>query len=99
MMDCRGCGACCYGAEGVDVVTPVLLSEARVLVGLTVYRQDLNMLVLKQVPSGNGIKCKSLVGTPGLRVTCNVYKDRPSFCKEMTPGDDACLAARKRMGL
>lgn len=44
-------------------------------------------------------RCAALVGRIGERVACGIYDWRPSPCRELEPGADACLRARARHGL
>ena len=43
--------------------------------------------------------CVALQGVIGQAVTCTVYPQRPSPCREVEPGDDKCTRARQRHGL
>ena len=44
-------------------------------------------------------RCVALEGEIGAAVSCNVYAQRPSPCRELQPGDEKCLRARHRHGL
>jgi uncharacterized protein len=50
-------------------------------------------------------RCIALAGTVGSAVSCTIYAQRPSACKEFAPlsalgqGDDACDEARRHCGL
>jgi Fe-S-cluster containining protein len=44
-------------------------------------------------------RCAAVRGEPGGPVTCTVYAQRPQPCREVEPGDDKCLRARRRHGL
>lgn len=46
-----------------------------------------------------GAVCRFLAGTPGRRVSCRIYKTRPTACREYPPGSNGCLAARVEIGL
>jgi len=44
-------------------------------------------------------RCRALAGTVGRSVSCLVYSQRPSPCRELQPGEDKCNRARARHGL
>ncbi|MFO7306731.1 MAG: YkgJ family cysteine cluster protein [Gammaproteobacteria bacterium] len=44
-------------------------------------------------------RCRALAGTIGESVSCLVYPQRPEPCRELQPGDDKCVRARRRHGL
>lgn len=100
---CMSCGACCaffrvsfYWAEGSDAggCVPVELTEPvspflRCMAGT------------KQKPC----HCIALDGTPGESVSCKIYPDRPSTCREFSISgeageiNEACNRARAWYGL
>ncbi|KAF0665039.1 hypothetical protein L244_24875, partial [Salmonella enterica subsp. enterica serovar Worthington str. BCH-3194] len=49
--------------------------------------------------------CKALIGTPGENVSCAIYENRPSTCREFSISgeggevNEACNRARARYGL
>lgn len=43
--------------------------------------------------------CAALSGSVGGPVSCTVYAERPSPCREVQPGDDKCRRARAHHGL
>jgi uncharacterized protein len=52
--------------------------------------------------AGTNVKsphCQALVGEIGQAVSCRVYAQRPSPCREVLPGDEKCLQARARYQL
>ncbi len=91
---CRTCAACCReGYHRVEV------SEDEPLV---VARPD---LVARDawgphLPRPGG-RCTALAGGPPAETpwTCVVYSLRPTACRELAPGSEACLVARRRVGL
>ena len=96
--DCQQCGACCayfrvsfYWAEADDApggTVPVHLTEP---VG-----------PLHRCMVGTGVKparCTMLQGQLGSEVTCGIYEQRSSTCRELMPGDEKCLKARRHHGL
>lgn len=44
-------------------------------------------------------RCAALTGRIGERASCGIYEWRPSPCRELEPGSDACNRARARHGL
>jgi Fe-S-cluster containining protein len=44
-------------------------------------------------------RCAALTGTIGRQAACGIYEWRPSPCRELEPGSDACARARLRHGL
>ena len=48
---------------------------------------------------GFGSICAFLRGTPGHRVSCRIYENRPEVCRWFEPGSDDCRSARARIGL
>lgn len=46
-----------------------------------------------------GSICAFLRGTPGRRVSCRVYVNRPEVCRHFEPGSEDCRFARARIGL
>lgn len=48
---------------------------------------------------GFGWGCVALKGTPGKRVRCGIYEDRPTVCRRFKPGSASCLGAREELGL
>ena len=51
---------------------------------------------LRLAPDG---RCQALRGTPGQRVKCDVYADRPSPCRRVQAGDELCLRYRAEHGI
>lgn len=52
--------------------------------------------------AGTNVKaphCQALAGKIGQAVSCQVYAQRPSPCREVMPGDEKCLQARARYQL
>lgn len=90
---CQQCGACCayfrvsfYWAEADDA------PGGMVPVGLT---QPLTPhLRCMQGTSERSPRCTALQGTIGQGVSCGIYAQRPSSCKDVNPGDAKCLKAR-----
>jgi Fe-S-cluster containining protein len=47
----------------------------------------------------DGGRCVALRGAVGRRVRCAVYRDRPSPCRRVQPGDELCRRYRIAQGL
>ena len=92
---CLACGACCasfrvsfYWSEG----------EARGLpAGLT--DQVTAWFACMAGTNQGRPRCAALDGAVGAAVSCRVYEQRPSPCREVEPGDEQCVKARQRHGL
>ncbi|MEY4760579.1 MAG: hypothetical protein RLZZ200_435 [Pseudomonadota bacterium] len=90
---CVECGACCaafrvsfYWAEGSG------LPEA--LLGKV--NAHIACMAGTNQPEPH---CAALTGDVGSRVSCSIYAQRPSPCREVQPGDERCEKARLRHGL
>lgn len=88
---CFACGACCReGFDRVDVRAKDLIKRARPdLVSVDGYGAHLAR------PGG---KCVAL-SEQGRKYLCQVYSERPRACAEFEIAGDACLTARRRVGL
>ncbi|MCB9665367.1 MAG: YkgJ family cysteine cluster protein [Alphaproteobacteria bacterium] len=88
--DCRTCGACCregFHVVGVEPDEP-----------LATLRPDLLVTAADAtwIPRPGG-RCAALA--PGEPHTCTIYADRPRACRDFPLGGDACLEARRRVGI
>nr|WP_174507188.1 YkgJ family cysteine cluster protein [Acinetobacter sp. Marseille-Q1620] len=86
---CLSCGACCayfrvsfYWAEGEA------LPENYVEPLTPVYS-------CMKGTNQNNPRCIALEGEVGKQVSCSVYAERSSTCKEVQVGDEQCVKARK----
>jgi hypothetical protein len=91
---CGACGACCR--EGFDLV-PVRAREPMARFHAELCRSDRHGL---HVPRPSG-RCAALDGTGDEQgpYRCRVYAQRPRACAEFAVAGDACLQARRRVGL
>jgi hypothetical protein len=88
--ECGRCGACCR--EGFDVVT--------VSAGELLHRSDLvSESSLGRVLERPGGRCVALCGAEDGQYRCSIYAERPSSCRDFELRGDACLIARRRVGL
>ncbi|HEX6958082.1 MAG TPA: YkgJ family cysteine cluster protein [Ferrovibrio sp.] len=89
--DCQSCGACC--AVSRDWPRFSLEDDA----------------ALARIPAAfvddergrmrcDGDRCSALNGRVGEATSCAVYAMRPDVCRACSPGDDACLMARRHFG-
>lgn len=98
-LDCQKCGACCVNlpsnrAEGfaywVEVSPNDALLRRRDLVRKHVVRDDSGVPHLRLAPDG---RCLALRGPLG-DVSCAIYRERPTPCRRVQPGDAQCLRYR-----
>jgi hypothetical protein len=98
--DCAPCGACCR--EAFDSV-PVEDHDRRTLERrgdwIRTHPDGWRDLLRVPSPTGCGTRCAALVGDGVAPFRCVLYEDRPSACSELDAGSDACLFARRRVGL
>lgn len=89
--ECRTCAACCrHGFDRVELRRgDVLGNEHPELV-------QVDARGIRHLPRPNG-SCVALEQAAQYR--CKVYEQRPRSCKELSPRSDACLFARRRVGL
>jgi hypothetical protein len=95
-LDCLACGACCrsgYDAVPADAEEVVVHRHP----ALVVARGDGFDLRRRTVEDED--RCAALSGPLAGPYACVVYADRPSACAELPVGADACLTARRRVGL
>jgi hypothetical protein len=90
--ECGRCGACCR--EGFHTVE-LQGDEPIVRKRPDLVREESGRLVVPR-PSG---RCLALVGTGAEPYRCVVYGIRPRSCTEFPIAGDACLEARRRVGL
>jgi Putative zinc- or iron-chelating domain len=92
--DCGRCGACCR--EGFDLV-PVGVREPFARKHRTLVQRSSFGL---HVPRPGG-RCGALDGdgTTAAPFACRHYADRPRSCAQFPVAGDACLLARRRVGL
>ena len=92
--DCGSCGACCHG--GFDVLEVAADDPFCQLHPELVQLQGNEM----RVPRPDGV-CVALAGDGGEQSPwrCRHYDSRPKNCVDFEVGGDACLLARRRVGL
>lgn len=100
--DCAPCGACCREAfDSVPVddedVQTLRNRPSWIRIGDDGWRDLLRV----PSPTGCGTRCAALSGDGGSATPfrCTIYADRPSACSGLDAGSDACLFARRRVGL
>ena len=90
---CLSCGACCtyfrvsfYWAEGIPMPEH--------------YTEPVNALYscMKGTNQANP-RCIALEGTVGQQVSCSMYEQRSSSCKEVQIADEQCNKARRAHNL
>ena len=99
MLDCRSCGACCVNlpanrAQGFNYWVEIHDGD-RIL-----RRPDLVKTLVTRDPNGvphlrvaHDGRCLSLRGDIG-KVTCGIYRERPTPCRQVEAGDEKCLRIR-----
>lgn len=111
-LDCKTCGACCRASAFMELphrpFADMTDTEAQEIeekhpgsVTLTTpsgWTFDPERFVMAIKPGEHG-RCVALRGKVGKKVSCAIYEDRPSTCREFEPGDEQCFAARRRAGL
>ena len=97
MSACLSCGACC-ACFRVDFAVQELDDQGgQVPSGLTVEVTSNTMRMLGTDHSP--VRCAALTGKIGVKAACGIYEWRPSPCRELEEGSDACNRARSRHGL
>jgi Fe-S-cluster containining protein len=102
--DCTRCGACCCNpdenrAEGYSDYVEIKSGD-EILMRPAILRR-LVVMNAQGVPHMKMIheRCAALEGPVGRRALCSIYEVRPSPCRRMEAGSDACLARRKERGV
>lgn len=97
-LDCRACGACCFGLDVVLSPGDIERFEAdRELERLTVlhrFSTGLTWRLMKK--TGPHERCVALSGRLG-DCRCSIYEQRPELCRELAAGAPDCLSSRRRM--
>lgn len=90
---CMECGACCAAYR-----VSFYWSEALALPPALTQKVNpwLSCMAGTNQPAP---RCHALQGEIGQRVSCGVYEQRSSTCRELVAGDDRCGRARLRHGL
>jgi uncharacterized protein len=101
MSVCKSCGACCASFR-VDF-HPAELAGGVFAWGVGVPR-EMTVPVTPAIVRLCGTdtvapRCIALAGEVGKSVSCIIYDDRPSPCREFDISHDACARARQRHGL
>jgi len=90
--DCLGCGACCRG--GFDRVAVEASSS--------IHRQYSDWIIHEDdgafLPRPGG-QCVALTTSAERTWPCSIYTQRPRSCRDFEVGGEACLLARRRMGI
>jgi Fe-S-cluster containining protein len=99
-LDCQACAACCHGDEGwvhVDAADDARVEGSAALARLVVLTRHGGYVKrsLKMI----GGRCAALSEPERGRWSCTVYDDRPTVCRDVERGSDACRAARRARDL
>ena len=92
---CQQCGACCASFRVSFYWTEALQSA---LADALIEQVNGHMACMAGT-NDQPPRCRALQGEIGAEVTCTVYAQRPSPCRELQPGDEKCTRARARYGL
>jgi Fe-S-cluster containining protein len=100
-VDCRTCGACCYGDEmwiHVMACDDERLGHqgVRHLTVLTEHGRGYIARSMKMV-GGRCIAFRDRLVDGGCG--CSIYETRPDICRDFQAGSADCLAARRRRGI
>lgn len=95
--DCRRCGACC-ACFRVDFHAQELQSGGGSVPDSLAEPVTDSTWRLRGTDHPRP-RCAGLTGAVGGQVTCAIYEWRPSPCRELQAGSDACHRARLRHGL
>ena len=94
---CLKCGACCAAFRVDFAVHEIDEQGGSVPSGLAV---EVTGRVWRMRGTDHAQpRCAALTGKVGERAACGIYEWRPSPCRELEPGSDACTRARARHGL
>jgi hypothetical protein len=90
--DCGACGACCRrGFDRVELRAREAVKRKHLpLVSVDAFGEFL--------ARPNGL-CVALTHSEAAGYRCTIYADRPRACADFEVGGDACLSARRRVGL
>ena len=93
--DCGSCGACCH--KGFDVLAVAKDDPFKTLHPELVQLRDDGEHCLPR-PGGTCV-CLDGDGQAATPYRCRYYEERPKNCREFEVAGDACLVARRRVGL
>jgi Fe-S-cluster containining protein len=94
---CLSCGACCASFRVDFAADECEAQGGSVPEGLVV---DVTSSTCRMRGTDHAQpRCAALTGRIGEQVACGIYEWRPSPCRELEAGSDACHRARTRHGL
>jgi Fe-S-cluster containining protein len=103
--DCVACGACCCNPDEnreigyIDYVEirhdDRIMRKVDLVRRLVVLDDDL----LPHMRMSHHQRCAALQGRLGEKVSCGIYHDRPSVCREFEAGSKKCKQYRKERGI
>jgi Fe-S-cluster containining protein len=97
-VDCRSCGACCYGRPGTILVS----AES-----LTRWRRERRLDILEALTPGHFSELAFAMRADhscvhlgaGADKSCAIYQTRAESCRALQVGDRQCREARRERGL
>lgn len=99
-LDCKTCGACCTAPDDRAYVPVTALDRRRMP---SKYQKKVQEVVDPgdEPPFGLGVKrfddrfaCVALKGKLGRDIGCDMYSQRPDYCRVFVKGSDECLERR-----
>lgn len=99
---CDRCGACCREAfDSVPVSEEDLERIEKPERWVHEHSDGWRDIHRVPSPSGRGTRCAALYGCggDGSPFRCTIYSSRPTNCRELEIGSEACLTARRRVKL
>jgi Fe-S-cluster containining protein len=102
LTSCDPCGACCREAfDSVPVTEHDLAQLEQPERWVRNHSDGWRDLQRSPSPSGHGSRCKALYGNGEINTPyrCRIYQQRPTNCRDLEMGSEACLTARRRVFL
>ena len=99
--DCRTCGACCGPQEDTETYVDLYEVDVRRLSPGFRRKNVIDVwhngqLAIRTVRGASGVVCAALAGSVGHRVSCRIYPNRPTACREAAvAGSPTCLEVRR----
>jgi Fe-S-cluster containining protein len=111
---CLSCGACCsyYAWQSAKIAAedgPLMGNSKYTFFAIRLFKyvwpngvfkvEQYKSYWLRRKREGGWWKCIALKGNIGQAVSCSVYADRPSACRDFEPGSEKCKQIREWAGL
>lgn len=89
--DCLSCGACCAFKWSWPIFKRDRSDASKI--PKEMQREDYPLMKTENN------RCIALKGIVGSCVSCSIYFDRPSACRQFTPNSELCIEARKKFNI